>query len=113
MATYKILGQSAPGADSDTILYTVPTGYGAVSSSLMICNRSATNSTFRLAIIPSTDSVGGISNEHYIAYDAVATANDFIGLTVGLTMGAGDIVVVRSGSTDLSFNLFGTEIAEA
>jgi hypothetical protein len=110
MATYKILGQSAPGADSDTVLYTVPSGYGAISSTLTICNRSATNANFRVAAVPSGDS---LDNKHYIAYDAVATGSDFIGLTLGLTMGEGDIIVIRSSSTNLSFSLFGTEIATA
>jgi hypothetical protein len=51
MATiYKILGQSSPLATTETDLYTVPALTSAVCSSISICNRGGTQTTFRVSI---------------------------------------------------------------
>jgi hypothetical protein len=105
--TYKVLGQSAPSATTDTTLYTVPSSTQTVASSISICNRSATGGTFRLAIRPAGES---IANKHYISYDTVVPGNDSIHLTIGMTMGNTDVVTVYANNTNFSFTLFGTEL---
>jgi hypothetical protein len=105
--TYKVLGQSAPSATTDTTLYTVPASTQTVASSISICNRSATGGTFRLAIRPAGES---IANKHYISYDTVVPGNDSIHLTIGITMGNTDVVTVYANNTNFSFTLFGTEL---
>lgn len=107
-ATYKVLGQSAPSATTDTNVYTVPTGKQAVVSTIAVCNRGATAATYRIAI-----RVGGsaLSNEEYIAYDTAISANNSTMITVGVTLNAADIVTVYASNANLSFNLFGSEIA--
>lgn len=106
--TYKVLGQSAPSATSDTDVYTVPSSTEAVISTVTICNRGGSSATYRIAVRPDAAS---IANEHYIAYDATVPANDTIALTLGITANASDVVTVYASNANLSFNFFGSEIA--
>ena len=106
--TYKVLGQSAPSATTATTLYTVPSATSAVVSTITVCNRAATNATYRIAI-----RVAGatLANEDYLAYDATVPANDTIALTLGITLAATDVVTVYASTANFSFNIFGSEIS--
>ena len=109
MATnYKVLGQSAPSATTATTLYTVPSATEAVASTVFVCNRGSSATTYRIAIRPAGAS---LANQHYIAYDATLDANDAVAITVGMTLEASDVVTIYAGNGDLSFNLFGSEIS--
>jgi glucose-6-phosphate dehydrogenase assembly protein OpcA len=109
MATnYKVLGQSAPSATTATTLYTVPSATEAVASTVFVCNRGSSATTYRIAIRPAGAS---LANQHYVAFDATVGANDAIAITVGMTLEASDVVTVYAGNGDLSFNLFGSEIS--
>lgn len=105
---YKVLGQVAPSATTDTTLYTVPAATSTVVSTLAIANRSAAAVTYRIAIRPAAAS---IATTHYIAFDSTIAANDGILLTIGITLAATDVVTVRGSTADLTFNLFGSEIS--
>jgi hypothetical protein len=106
--TYKVLGQVAPSATTDTNLYTVPSATETVASTLVICNRSTTAATYRVAI-----RVAGatISNKDYIAFDAAIPGSDTIALTLGLSLAATDVVTVHASTANLSFSVFGSEMA--
>ena len=106
--TYKVLGQSAPSATTNTDVYTVGAGKQTTISTITVCNRAATSATYRIAIRPNGAT---LANEHYIAYGSVVPANDSIFLTVGITVDAADVITVYSSSANLSFNIFGVEIA--
>ena len=106
--TYKVLAQSAPSATTNTDAYTVGAGKQTVESTITVANRSASSATYRIAIRPDAAT---LANEHYIAYDASVPSNDTIALTLGLTIDAADVVTVYASSADLSFSLFGSEIA--
>jgi glucose-6-phosphate dehydrogenase assembly protein OpcA len=109
MATvYKVLGQSAPSATTDTTLYTVPAATSAVTSTISIANRGSASATYRIAIRPAGAS---IATSHYIAYDSAITGNDGILLTIGITLATTDVVTVRASTADLTFSLFGSEIS--
>ena len=109
MATvYKVLGQSAPSADTDTTLYTVPAATSTVVSTITVANRGATAATYRIAVRPAGDS---IATTHYIAYDVSLAANDTTALTLGITLATTDVVTVRASTDDTTFNLFGSEIS--
>jgi hypothetical protein len=108
MATaYKVLGQSAPSAATDTALYTVPSGASAVVSTLSICNRGV-STAFRAAVRPSGAT---LADQHYIVYDNYVNAGDAVFLTLGITLAATDVVTVRAGTADMSFSLFGSELS--
>lgn len=108
MATrYKVLGQLAPGATTDTTLYTVPAGKDAIVSTLIVANRASTLASFRIAIRPAGET---LADKHYIAFDVALAASDSITLTLGLTFSPSDVLTVRASTADLSFSVFGSEI---
>jgi hypothetical protein len=105
--SYKVLGQVAPGATTDTTLYTVPANTEAIISTLIIANRASTAATYRIAIRPNAAT---LANLHYIAFDVSVAAGDSTTLTLGLTMDAADVITVRGSTADLSFSAFGSEV---
>jgi hypothetical protein len=105
--TYKVLGQSAPAATTNTDLYTVPAATSAVISTIVVANRAGTDATFRIAIRPAG---AAISNQHYIAYDVLVGGGDSTTLTLGMTLAATDVITVYASTANLSFNVFGSEI---
>lgn len=105
---YKVLAQSAPSATTATDIYTVPSATYAVISTIVVCNRSASAVTYRIAVRPNGEA---LASKHYIAYDVTCPSSDSITLTIGMTLDAADIVTVYASSADLSFNLFGSEIS--
>jgi hypothetical protein len=109
MATaYKVLGQSAPSATTDTTLYTVPSATEAVISTVAVANRGTVSATYRIAIRPDG---AALANQHYLAYDASIPANDSVALTLGLTLNAADVLAVYASTANLSFGAFGSEIS--
>ena len=105
---YKVLGQVAPSAITNTTLDTVPSATQAVVSTISVCNRAATAATYRIAVRPAG---GTLANEHYIAFDAPIAANNSIFITVGVTLAATDVITVYASSANLSFSAFGSEIS--
>lgn len=105
---YKILGQISPSATTETDLYTVPAATSSVCSSISICNRGTTQTTFRVSL-----SQGGASttNKDYLYYDVTLAGNDTFIATIGVTLATTDKIRVYSGNASLSFQLFGTEIS--
>lgn len=104
--TYKVLGQSNPSAATLTTVYTVPAVTSAIISSITVANRSATPTSFRLAVRLAG---AAISNEMYIAYDVAILGNEAVTLTIGVTLATTDIFSVYATLATLSFNLFGVE----
>jgi hypothetical protein len=104
---YKIFGQQAPATNTFSTLYTVPLAQSAVVSTVTACNYNVTNTTFRVAIVPSGSP---LFPNAYIAYDTALPAQDSIALSLGMTMGNTDVLTVYSFLGNVSFNVFGTEI---
>jgi hypothetical protein len=105
---YKVLGQSAPSATTDTTLYAVPAATQAVISTIIVANRdSSITSAYRIAIRPAAAT---LANEHYLAYDVLVSPNDSTTLTLGLTLSATDVITIYASSANLSFSAFGSEI---
>jgi hypothetical protein len=105
--TYKILGQIATNAATETNLYTVPSSTSTVISSIVICNRGNTATTFRVSI---TSTNTATPSKDYLYYDVTLAGNDTFIATVGITLATTDKVRIYAGNANLSFNLFGTEI---
>lgn len=102
----KVLGQLNPSAATLSTLYTVPGSTSTVTSTITVCNRSATPTSFRIAVRPGG---AAISNEHYLYYDVVIAGNDTFAATIGMTLAATDVISVYSTLATLSFSLFGQE----
>jgi hypothetical protein len=106
--TYKVLGQSNPSATTATSLYTVPAATQTIVSSVTVCNQSSTAGTYRIAVRVAG---GALSASQYITYDVSLSGNATDTLTLGLTLGATDVVTVYASSATMSFAAFGSEIA--
>lgn len=106
--TRKVLGQAALAATTLTAVYTVPALTQAVVSSVTVCNRGATNATFRVSV-----SVAGAADDpkQYLYYDVALPANDSFVLTLGIALGAADIVKAYASTANVTVNVFGVEIA--
>jgi glucose-6-phosphate dehydrogenase assembly protein OpcA len=107
--TFKVLGQSAPSATTNTNLYTVPSATSAVVSTIVVANRAATSATYRIAIRPAGAT---LANQHYIAYDVAVGGSDSTTLTLGITLAATDVVTIYASTANLSFSIFGSEITD-
>ena len=107
--TYAILGQAAPADTSNANLYTVGTGKQAVVSTIVVTNvgPAAANATIYIR----KNGAAAASANTLIKAASVPVA-DFKAITIGVTLGAGDIITVASGTANaLSFQAFGSEIA--
>jgi hypothetical protein len=98
--------QLAPSATTLSTLYTASAD--TISSSIVVCNRGNTSTTFRVAIRALGAS---IDNSHYLYFNAPLQANDTFIATIGSTILATDIVSVYAGNANLTFQLFGSEIS--
>jgi hypothetical protein len=105
---YRVLGQAATAATTNTDIYTSPASTQTVISTITVANRAATAASFRIAIRPAGAS---IANLHYIAFDAPIAASDATNLTLGITLAATDVVTVYASNANLSFSLFGSQIS--
>lgn len=110
---YKVLGQAqAALADTDYVLYTVPTGATppVVNVVISACTITAktSNSKFRLSVVPSGDT---LADKHAISYDnLIEPGRDRIKLQ-SITLQPGDKVYIRANTAaNVSFSLFGDEI---
>src|SRR5690242_6719366 len=105
--TVKVLSQNALSATTLRDLYTVPVGTSAVISTIVVCNRGASTTTFRISV-----AVAGAADatKQYTHYDVTAPPNDTFALTVGLTLATTDVVRGYAGNGNLTFQCFGVEI---
>lgn len=107
-STYKILGQSAPSANTDTTLYTVPASTQAVVSTINVCNQTNLPVLIRIAI---RQAGAALTSSQYILYDVSVPAYDSLPVTIGITLAATDVITVRTNSANVSFSAFGSEIS--
>jgi len=106
--TYKILGQVAPNATTETDLYTVPASTETIVSTIAVANRSSSDATFRISC--SIDGAATATKD-YIAYDLTCAGNGVNYFTLGISINATDKIRVYASSANLSFTAFGSEIA--
>lgn len=105
--TRKVLGQLNPGATTLTAIYTVPAATQAVVSSITVCNQGV-DGTFRVSV-----AVAGAANnaKQYLYYDLAILANDTFAASLGMALGALDEVRGYASHANMSFNVFGVQIA--
>ena len=106
--SYKVLGQANPTtANTETILYTVPSSFMALGSVLSICNQGASTGTCRIAVRPA-----GITStaKTFLLYDTYINPNDSLMLTLGLSLATTDVISVWASTTSFSFVLSGSEV---
>ncbi len=103
---YLVLGQSNPSATTLTDLYTVPGSTQAVVSTVIVANRDNATTMFRLSVAKA----GAVDDlKQYLAYDCVIYGNALVALTLGVTLGAADVVRVYATDANLTFQAFGIQ----
>ena len=106
--TYKVLGQVKPTAATATTLYTVPASTQTVISTFNISNLTNDPSVIRLSIRPAG---AAQEDKHYLIYNNQIGAFETLSYTIGITLGATDVVTVYDTAGKCAFNLFGSEIS--
>lgn len=104
MATYKVLGQSAPSATTATTLLTA--GSATIISTLNVANLGGTQDTIRIAVRPAGAT---LANQHYIAYGVPLAAGAVLSLQGGITLANTDVVTVYTTTGNSVFSAFGSE----
>lgn len=106
---YKILGQAHPAGTTEADVYTVPSATQAIISTLSITNVTGSSANARVWV-----RVAGATTAHVnaILFDVPVAANSVAAFTLGLTLGATDVVSVKTSTgNSLTFQLFGSEIS--
>ena len=105
--TLKVLGQAAPAAVTLTALYTVPAATQTAVSTITVANQNNSAIAFRISV-----AIGGAADTpaQYIYYDVTVAKKDSFVATIGLSLGAGDIIRVQTDTANVSFNAFGSEV---
>src|SRR5437867_8688679 len=96
----QLLAQSSPAATTLTTLYTVPGCAYTTVLTLIICNRSAAATTFRISCAPkgAADAVA-----HYLYYDYAIAGNATVPLTdLHLKLTETDQLRIYAGAATLS-----------
>ena len=106
--TYKVLGQAKPTAATLTSLYTVPASTQTVVSTLTVSSLTNDLTTIRVAVRPAG---AAIEDKHYLIYNNTISGYATAQFTIGITLGATDVVSVYDTAGTSAFNLFGSEIA--
>ena len=106
--TYKVLGQSKPTAATATTLYTVPESTQAVVSSLLVTNLTNDPTTVNIAVRVAG---AALEDKQYIAYSNNLGGYSTRVYTLGITLGATDIISIYDTTGKASFSLFGSEIS--
>jgi hypothetical protein len=107
--SYKRLGATTVSANTDTELYTVPASTNVIVSSITVCHTGSTSAVFRIAHI-DTGGIVAVATEDYIAFDIPIGGNKSTTFNLGLSMGAGETLMVRSDDASVVFNCTGVEI---
>lgn len=102
----KVLGQSKPAATTLTDLYTVPALTSTTISTIMVCNQSATATSFRISVAPAG---AADTAAQYLYYDVAIAGNDTFAATLGITLSTTDILRIYNTAATLSFVAFGAE----
>lgn len=104
-----MLGQAAPADTNNANLYTVPSATQAVVSTLNVANVTGTAATFSIYVRIAGAAAG---NNNAIARNVPLAANSIYSATQGITLGAGDIITIQSGTAGaLTFTAFGSEVS--
>lgn len=105
---YRVLGQSNPSATTAASLYTVPAATQSIVSTLTVCNQAATAATYRIAVRVAG---AALAANQYVAYDVSLPGNATDTLTLGVTLGATDVITVYASTANVSFAAFGSELS--
>ena len=100
-----ILGQAAPSATTNTVVYTTPASTVAVVN-ISVVNRGGSAATVRVALAAASSP----NSAEYIEYNTSVGSTSVLERT-GIVLDAGKKVVVHASSADTSVSVYGLESA--
>jgi hypothetical protein len=105
------LGQTMPLASTLTDVYTVPGGTTAAVSSILICNQntSGSNANIRMSLAVGGAADTGFPGSQYFCY-AILNPQNMMEITVGISMGTGDVLRCYSDQSNVSFLVSGVQV---
>jgi hypothetical protein len=106
---YKLLAQTSPTANTETLNYAVPASTSTVVRSINITNTSSSADTYYIAIVPTSSSAA--TNTNYISYNNTIEGNSTISNDAGYTIQALGGIRVKSTNGTCTFSTFGAEIS--
>lgn len=106
---YKILGQTAPTAATETLNYTVPTSTSTLVRSINVTNTSSTADTYNIALV--TTAASAATSAQFIAYNNSIPGNSTLTIKAGYTLPAAGGIRVTSTNGTSTFSTFGAEIS--
>jgi hypothetical protein len=108
--SFKRLGAINPSANTQTNVYVVPAATSAVISTITICNQTASNASYSLALMDASQFNAAAPTATFIIRGGVVPAADTIAITLGLTANAGMVLAANASSSSISIGAFGTEV---
>lgn len=103
MSSVGILGQAAPAATTVATLHTA--GQPAFAQ-IIVCNRSSTPATYRVALRKAGAT---LADQHYVAYDAPLKGNETRTLSFTAALAVTDVISVYASTANVSFTAQGVE----
>jgi len=107
--SYKVLGQTAPIANTETLHYSVPSLTSTIIKSINITNTSTSVDTFSIALVPTAAIPA--ANLNYIVYNNTIAGNTTITLKSGFALTNPNGIRVSSTNGTSTFTTFGSEIS--
>lgn len=98
--------QGTSSTSTYATLYSTGPDKTAVISSIIICNTSSSNATYRIGIMGTA---GTPSAANWRVYDSTISGNDTVSLTLGIAMQSNRFIRVSSSTNAVTF---AAEIAE-
>jgi hypothetical protein len=106
-ATYEILGQISPTANTLTNVFITGASSSAIVGTITIHNFSDSNASYSLVVRPSAVT---LNTQHFIIRGGVLPARELITITGAVTMNANAILAANTNGGSVSFNAYGVEI---
>jgi hypothetical protein len=106
-AVRKTLGQSAPLAATDTVLYTVPANTDVVLSGIVICETGGLTPTIRVCCDAAAGTTTVVGKA--IVWELPLAANSSAVVGQGITLAAGSTIIVRASGATVTFSAYGQE----
>jgi len=108
---HTILGQINPTANAQTNVYVVPASTAAVVNAIHVDNTGATNASYSIIVVPSTDNSNSPLPRHFVMRGSIAPSGDTVILDFPLTLPAGTVVAANTNNGSLAISAFGVEIS--
>jgi hypothetical protein len=106
---HKILGQAAPAANTEALLYQVPDNTTAEVKTIVVSHSSTGGSDAGFYVSVSKN--GAVtSSTDYLYFNTNLAKSATAVLALNLSLSAQDVIRVKSTDPDLSFSAYGTEI---